>query len=129
MLQTQYFLYTKDNIEEQKGLPKARNSTCLEFADCTDCTLLCFCTVSPIVTFRDSFFIDIIDQPCPYFSEVCKISICFYISTAASKTCAIEYYILLRFLVWFSLDWKLNSFTDMTEIVLRIAITYFTVQI
>lgn len=60
-------LYSKDNSEEQKSLPKARNITCLEFADCT---LLYFCTVSPVVTLRDSFFIYIIDQSCPSLKSV-----------------------------------------------------------
>lgn len=56
------FLYTRNNGEEPKGLPNARNIT-LEYANFM---LLCICIVSPVMTFWDFFFINIFDLHCPY---------------------------------------------------------------
>lgn len=62
MLQMQYFCIPKIIVKNKMSYPKQEIVLVLEFADCI---LLYVCTVSPVVTFRDSFFIDIIDQSCP----------------------------------------------------------------
>lgn len=109
------FLYSKDNSEEQNVLPKARNSACFGICRLYSAVRLHCISGSDI----QGFFFHWYYWSVLSFSEISKTAICFYISTAASKTCDIEYYTLWRFLVWFSLDWNLtiywhdwNSFKD-----------------